>query len=57
MWQCVYNEKCFTNYAEKVKDVQSEEESKYVSHSGSGQTMKALMKWKWVLFSDSTSIR
>ena len=36
----VYNEKCFTNYVEKVKDVKREEESEDVSHSsiqGSGQ--------------------
>ena len=43
---CVHNEKYFTNYVEKVKDAECEEESKDVSHSGSGQTMKVLMKVK-----------
>ena len=28
---CAYNEKCFTNYVEMVKDIECEEE---VSHSG-----------------------
>ena len=31
---CVYNERCFTNYVDKVKDVECEEESNDVSHSG-----------------------
>ena len=39
-----YNEKYFTNYVEKVKDVECEEESKDASYSG--QTMKALIKVK-----------
>ena len=32
---CVCNEKCFTNYVEKVKDVECEEESEDFSHSES----------------------
>ena len=31
---CVRNEKYFTKYVEKVKDIEWEEESKDVSHSG-----------------------
>ena len=31
---CVYNENYFTNYVEKVKDVECEVESKDVSHLG-----------------------
>ena len=30
----IYNAKYFTNYVEKVKDVECEEESKDVFHSG-----------------------
>ena len=31
---CVYNEECFANYVEKVKDAEYEEESKNISHLG-----------------------
>ena len=31
---CVYNEKCFINYVEQVKDIKYEQESEDVSHSG-----------------------
>ena len=33
MCVCIYNRKCFTNYVEKVKDIECEEESEDVSHS------------------------
>ena len=31
---CVYNEKCFVNYVEQVKDIKYEQESENFSHSG-----------------------
>ena len=30
----VYNEKCLTNYIEKIRGIECQEESKGVSHSG-----------------------
>ena len=30
----VYNEECFTNYVEKVKDAEYEEESEDIAHLG-----------------------
>ena len=44
----------FTNYVEKLKDIECLE---MFSIQGLGETIKALMKVKWVLFSGSTSVR
>ena len=40
---CVYNEKDFTKYVEKIKDAECEEIAKMFSIQGSGQMMNALM--------------
>ena len=47
---CVYNEKHFANYVEKVKDLKCDEESEDVPIQGSVQTMKVLWKVTSVLF-------
>ena len=53
----VYNEKCFTNYVEKIRDIECEEESKGISHSGFRTDNESINESEMSNFSGSTSTR